>query len=299
MFKTIPKKFDNRQVEIMGKQIKVITNCCNRTEMSCCGGGGGGGCCMSMFLHLTNVCNSSCSFCIADKNKSEISNFKKLESTISELVQKQVISKIVLTGGEPLLHSNFPYFLKMLDKVDLMWYSLNTNGTLLNKYIYQINDSKLKHINISIHHHDDKINKSIMGKCCTWEEIGNLNNSFNKNIEVRAACTISKELNTESEIMKYIETAKAHGLNNVIFRNEYRGFDKNLSSFKKIWEKLYTADICNCGYKLINGINAEFRQSNIKLKQAISEANTYFRDFIYKDDDMLSGSWEYGFQNIG
>jgi hypothetical protein len=65
-----------------------------------------------------------------------------------------------------------------------------------------------------------------------------------------------------------------------------------------MWGKLFTADICNCGVKMIDGVNAEYRESNIALKQAICDDNTYFRDFIYKDDDMLSGSWQYGSQVI-
>lgn len=282
--------------KLFGQDIKIIKNCCNRLDMSCCGGGSS--CCKSMFLHITNICNSVCNFCIASKTKSEIKNFDKLTSIIDELVSNEVISKIVLTGGEPLMHTNFPWFLNTLDTYNLRYYSLNTNGTLLNKYMNQINESKLQHINISIHHFDDAENKKIMGKCLTWGDIGSLRKGFSDNIELRAACTITADMNTEENIMKYIENAKHYGIDNVIFRNEYKGFDKNLSAFKKIWKSLFTADICNCGYKLVKGVNAEYRESNVKLKQRICDANLYFRDFIYKDDDMLSGSWEYGSQNI-
>jgi molybdenum cofactor biosynthesis enzyme MoaA len=261
--------------------------------MSCCGDGSS--CCKSLFLHITSVCNANCSFCIAEKGKREIEDFNKLERVITELVENKVISKVVLTGGEPTLHTRFTDFLTLLDKFELKYYSLNTNGILLHKFIEPIKNSRLKHINISMHHFDDIINKKIMGNCLTFNEIKQLRKDLPESIELRLACTITKHLHTERDIMNYINSAKDIGVNNVIFRNEYRE-SKYLGDFKKIWKEFFTADICKCGYKLINGINSEYRESNIELKQAICDANLYVRDFIYKDDDKLSGSWEYNSQ---
>jgi len=287
-------KFDYAIKRLFGKDVKIIQNCCNRTDMSCCGGGGG--CCKSLFLNVTNLCNANCYFCIAPKGRREISDFKKLEHVINELVSSKTISKVVLTGGEPLLHSKFVDFLTLLDKFELQYYSLNTNGTLLEKFADEIINSNLKHINISIHHYDDEINKEIMGNCLTYSQIENLRTILPSKIDIRLACTITKYLHKEQDIMSYINKAKSIGVNNVIFRNEYKGFDKYLTDFKNIWGKLYRADICNCGYKLINGVNSEYRESNIKLKQSICDKNLYIRDFIYNDDDMLGGSWNYGSQ---
>ena len=294
MFKTIPKKIDYSIHKLFNKDVKIIQNCCNRTDMSCCGGGGS--CCKSLFINVNNICNANCYFCIAAKGKREVKDFVKLEKVISELVNKKIISKVVLTGGEPTLHSYFVEFLNLLDKFDLRYYSLNTNGILLNKFIEQIANSKLKHINISVHHHEDSVNKEIMGNCLTFNEIEELRKLLSKEIEIRLACTITKYLYSESDILNYINKAKSIGVNNVIFRNEYKGFNKYLEEFRKIWVNLYTADICNCGYKFINGVNAEYRESNVKLKQKICDKNLYFRDFIYNDDDTLGGSWNYGSQ---
>jgi MoaA/NifB/PqqE/SkfB family radical SAM enzyme len=213
-------------------------------------------------------------------------------------VTNKAISKAVLTGGEPLLHPRFDDFLDLLDGYPLDWYSLNTNGTLLSKVVDKINGSKLRHINISLHHFSDDTNRKIMGNCLTFDDVRRLRSTIRDDIEIRLACTITRYLHTEEDIMKYIACAKETGVNNVIFRNEYRGFDKYLSDFRRIWGKLFTADICNCGVKWINGVNAEYRESNVMLKQAICDADLYVRDFIYKDDDLLGGSWEYGSQVI-
>lgn len=293
MFKSIPNEFDYTIKRIFGKDVKVIANCCNRIDMGC-----GSGCCRSMFLHVNSYCNSNCFFCIAEKGKREISDFGKLERTVEELVSQKVISKVVLTGGEPLMHPRFKDFLTILDKADLVWYSLNTNGLLLDKFKEEINESKLKHINISAHHYNDSVNKKIMQNCLTFDQVERLRNQISSDKEIRLACTITKYLYKEADILAYINKAKSIGVNNVIFRNEYKGLNKYLAAFQKIWGNLFTADICNCGYKMINGVHSEYRESNIKLKQMICDANTYFRDFIYKDDDVLSGSWEYGSQII-
>jgi organic radical activating enzyme len=296
MFSSLPKKFDYTVKKIFGKDIKIIQNCCNRLDMSCCGGGSS--CCKSLFLHVNSYCNANCYFCITDKTYNEINDFVKLKKVIHELVNKEIVSKVVLTGGEPLLHPKFNRFIDILDKVNLRYYSLNTNGILLYKFIDKINESNLKHINISMHHHDDSINKIIMKNCLTYEQVRNIRNEIKSDIEIRIACTITEFLYTEKDIMAYIENARKNNINNVIFRSEYKGFDKRLHSFKKIWGDLFAADICNCGYKFIDGVNAEYRESNINLKQDICDSDLYYRDFIYKDDDMLSGSWKYNSQNI-
>jgi organic radical activating enzyme len=298
MFEKVPNKFNYTMNRLFGRDVKVITHCCNRVDMSCCGGGGGGGCCNSLFLHTNSYCNSNCYFCIAEHKQTEIKDFTKLTAVIHELVDKKVISKVVLTGGEPLMHPRFTDFLELLDKVELEWYSLNTNGTLLHKHIDTVNASNLKHINISLHHYNDDKNREIMGRCLSFKEVEELRKNISDKIELRMACTITEHCHTENDIMAYITKVKSCGINNVIFRNEYRGYNKHLAAFQKIWGNLFTADICNCGYKLINGVNSEYRESNVKLKQAICDANAYFRDFIYKDDDVLSGSWEYGSQVI-
>lgn len=299
MFKKLPEKFDFVIKELFGKNIKVIQGCCNRLDMSCCGGGSS--CCKSLFLHVNNYCNANCYFCCANltkKDNREITDFPKLQRVIVELIKNNVISKIVLTGGEPLMHPNFTEFLDLLDRHELKYYSLNTNGILLPNFIQEINNSKLKHINISMHHYTDTINQKIMKKCLQYNDIKQLRKKISENIEIRLACTITKHLYTEADIEKYINKAKSIGVNNVIFRNEYSGFDKYLAAFQKIWGNLFTADICNCGYKLINGVNAEYRESDVRLKEKICKANLYIRDFIYKDDDVLGGSWEYGSQQI-
>jgi organic radical activating enzyme len=300
MFKNLQENFNYTVKRLFGKDIKIIKGACNRTDMSCCGGGGPKGepCCKSIFLHVNNYCNSNCFFCVAEKGNREISNFDKLQHVIKELVDNEVASKVVLTGGEPLLHPQFTRFLDILDTYDIMYYSLNTNGTLLPTFIDEIKRSKLKHINISIHHYNDKLNKLIMGNCLTFEDIKDLRKKIPESIEIRLACTITQYLHSEEDIVKYIEAAKNIGVNNVIFRNEYSGFNRYLAAFQKMWGLLYTADICNCGYKLIKGVNAEYRESNTKLKQAICDADLYIRDFIYKDDDILGGSWEYDSQVI-
>jgi organic radical activating enzyme len=297
MFDGVPNKFNYTIKRIFGKDIKIITHCCNRVEMGCCGGGGGG-CRNSIFIHTNSYCNSNCFFCITERKQAEIKDFEKLSRVISELVDKKAISKAVLTGGEPLMHPRFSDFLSLLDGFPLEWYSLNTNGTLIDGHIDSINSSNLRHINISLHHFDDSQNREIMGRCLTFDDVSKIRRKISDNIEIRMACTITEHCHTEAHIMAYIERVKKCGIDNVIFRNEYRGYNRYLAAFRKIWSNLFTADICNCGYKLIDGVNSEYRESNVKLKQAICDANSYFRDFIYKDDDMLSGSWEYGSQVI-
>ncbi|MBV5347861.1 radical SAM protein, partial [bacterium] len=256
-----------------------------RKSMQSCGS--------TMFLNVTNECNLGCYFCIADRDKQMISDFGKLDSSLSELISQGVIDKVVLTGGEPLMHPKFSTFLNMLDEFPLQHYSLNTNGTLLPYHLDAINASELKHINISMHHFTDAVNRKIMGRgCLQLATIPKLRKEISANIEIRLAATITQHLHTEEDILAYTKMAKSLGIDSVIFRNEYKGFDRHLTAFQRIWGDMFTADICNCAVKIINGVRADYRESNVRLKQAICEAGLYFRDFIYQANDTLGGSWE-------
>jgi hypothetical protein len=137
-----------------------------------------------------------------------------------------------------------------------------------------------------------------MQRALSIKEITQLRKRISDNIELRLSCTITGEMNSFKDIEKYIEQAKKTEINNVIFRSEYFSKNQNLDVYRSLWGKQFTADICSCGHLKMNGVDADFRESDIRLKQNICDHNLYFRDFIYKTDDKLSGSWEFGSQNI-
>ncbi len=73
------------------------------------------------------------------------------------LVKTAGITKLRLTGGEPLLYRDLENFLDFLQKLPLKDKSLTTNAFLLEKYLSPLWDSGFRRINISLDSLDEKI----------------------------------------------------------------------------------------------------------------------------------------------
>lgn len=115
----------------------------------------------SIMAFLPNICNSACEFCSVNPlvgkstklKKNYISNFENL------IIQAKSIgfNEVRLTGGEPLIFTNFSELIKILKKHQFK-YTLLTNGQNLEQHLEVISDYPPKKISISFHsleHYED------------------------------------------------------------------------------------------------------------------------------------------------
>ncbi len=99
-------------------------------------------------LVLTNKCNLNCSFCYQDKQSYEKN--MKTNDWLNLINQLPAYSRITLTGGEPLVYSDFKnIFTEVATKFDC---NIITNGLLLTKDIidYILSFEKFKVLSISV-----------------------------------------------------------------------------------------------------------------------------------------------------
>ncbi len=121
--------------------------------------------------HITERCNLSCKHCYQDTRflKKEISadNFIVILDKFIEQIKKWKLKKtrISITGGEPLIRSDFFYLIeKIYENKSLFLYGILTNGTFLNeKNIKKLENLGLGYVQISLEGME-KINDSIRGK---------------------------------------------------------------------------------------------------------------------------------------
>ena len=104
-------------------------------------------------ISLTERCNLRCSYCMPAEGiplspKSHIMSFDEIESIAKTFVQHGV-SKIRLTGGEPLIRKDFPVILKMLSQLPAEL-TLTTNGVIVDRYLDDFKDCNLTKINLSL-----------------------------------------------------------------------------------------------------------------------------------------------------
>jgi len=96
--------------------------------------------------------------------RKELLNFEEI-ARLAKIFAKLGVTKIRLTGGEPLLRTGLPDLVKMLSSIpgieDL---ALTTNGFLLDKHAQELKEAGLNRITISMDSLDDAVFQQMNGR---------------------------------------------------------------------------------------------------------------------------------------
>lgn len=110
-------------------------------------------------LSLTDRCNLKCMYCVTeDENDGHLVKLEQSELLTYEELLRVVrvavgmgISKLRLTGGEPLVRHNIMHFIDQLNGIDgLDDIRITTNGVLLEKYARSLINAGVTRVNISL-----------------------------------------------------------------------------------------------------------------------------------------------------
>ena len=106
-------------------------------------------------ISVTDRCNLRCVYCMPPegvpcRSHEEILRYEEIE-LIVQAAASLGISKVRLTGGEPLVRLGFVELVRMLARIpgidDL---AMTTNGTLLARYAVELAQAGLKRVNVSL-----------------------------------------------------------------------------------------------------------------------------------------------------
>lgn len=106
-------------------------------------------------ISVTDRCNLRCRYCMPEQGlpltpHEEVLTYEEI-LRIVRVFTKEGISKIRLTGGEPLVRKGIVDFLSRLSEIEeIRDLSLTTNGLLLKDYAMDLKRAGLKRINISL-----------------------------------------------------------------------------------------------------------------------------------------------------
>jgi GTP 3',8-cyclase len=106
-------------------------------------------------LSITDRCNLRCTYCmppegVAPRSHDEILSYEEL-AAFARVAAGCGISKVRITGGEPLVRHGCADFVGMLRRTsDIRDVSLTTNGTLLPRYAGDLRRAGLDRVNISL-----------------------------------------------------------------------------------------------------------------------------------------------------
>jgi len=106
-------------------------------------------------ISVTDRCNLRCRYCLPEKGisllpRNQVLSFEEF-ATIAEVAAELGITKIRLTGGEPLVREDLPKLVEMLSKIEAINdLSLTTNGVLLSRCANELKQAGLTRVNISL-----------------------------------------------------------------------------------------------------------------------------------------------------
>jgi len=106
-------------------------------------------------ISVTDRCNLRCTYCMPEEGiellkHSDILSFEEI-ADFTRLAVTNGITKVRLTGGEPLVRKNIVELVSMLSTIEgLEDLSMTTNGVLLSDYACDLKKAGLNRINISL-----------------------------------------------------------------------------------------------------------------------------------------------------
>lgn len=134
-----------------------------------------GRCITYLRISVTDRCNLRCCYCMPQEGIKLISHenilsFDEIAETVREAV-KLGVTKIKITGGEPLVRKGITGLVNMLAQIDgITDLGMTTNGTLLDKYAFALKSAGLHRLNISLDAIDPERYRSIT-RCSNIEDV--------------------------------------------------------------------------------------------------------------------------------
>lgn len=163
-------------------------------------------------LAVTDRCNLRCRYCMPEDGlkllrHEEILSYEEIMRFLKVCVQAG-ISKVRLTGGEPLVRKELDYLIgemaKLRPSLDI---SLTTNGLLLPQQAEQLAAAGLKRVNISIDALDPETYRHITRVGTLFHALAGVEAAFEAGLEpVKINVVVLKHLNEELE--GFVELAR-------------------------------------------------------------------------------------------
>lgn len=160
-------------------------------------------------ISITDRCNFRCSYCmppegVALTGHSEILSYEELLRVIT-IVADHGISKIRLTGGEPLVRKGLVEFIRNIRKIKAIKdLSITTNGSLLAGMAHELKDAGLDRVNISIDTVNEKRFNSITGGGRLDEVLNGIKSAVDAGLTPVKLNVVVTEMLLKSDILYFI-----------------------------------------------------------------------------------------------
>ena len=198
-------------------------------------------------ISLTERCNLRCSYCMPLEGV-QLSPAKHLMNaneiySIAKIFVNLGVTKIRLTGGEPLVRKDFPRILERLSSLNVHL-SITTNAVSIDRYLIQLKKAQVETINVSLDTLDADKYQKITFRNYFNRVYQNILTLIAEGFKVKINAVLMRGIN-EDEILSFIKFTKNLP---VVFRFiEFMPFNGNqwrrekIISFNEIMRKIKKA----------------------------------------------------------
>ncbi len=185
-------------------------------------------------ISLTERCNLRCTYCMPAEGiplvpRSHIMTYDEIYK-IAKTFTDNGVTKIRLTGGEPLIRKDIPVILEKLASLPVE-IAITTNGITIDRHIEALKKYNIKNINVSLDTLDEVKFKEITRRNQFEKVYQNILLLVENGFNVKINAVLIKDFN-ENEIINFIELTKNLPIS---FRFiEFMPFDGNKWDLKKM-----------------------------------------------------------------
>lgn len=164
-----------------------------------------------MRISVTDRCNLRCKYCMPDGITSIPMEELLTYEEILQIVKAAAglgITKIKLTGGEPLVRKDVAALVRMLYTVPgVEEITMTTNGVLLMEHLDELIDSGIRAINVSIDTLDEKKYEQITGKNELSNILTAVRECIQRGIRIKINTVLLSET-SEEELFRILQLAQ-------------------------------------------------------------------------------------------
>jgi len=232
-------------------------------------------------ISLTELCNLRCTYCMPAEGiqlspKSHIMNFDEIY-TIAKTFVDNGVTKIRLTGGEPLVRKDVPIILKRLASLPVEL-AISTNAVTVDRFIDTFKSCGIQNINVSL----DSLNAHKFNQITRRNDF----DKVYKNIQLLIAEGFNVKLNAvlikgfnDNEIIDFIKLTKTLPVS--VRFIEFMPFDGNKWNKEKMMSYAEVMAL----------VNAKFKHDKVqRIKDAPNDTSKNYKIEGYKGSFAIISS---------
>jgi cyclic pyranopterin phosphate synthase len=166
----------------------------------------------SLRISIVDKCDLRCTYCMPEDahflKREELMTREEIRTLATLFVQRYGVTKVRLTGGEPLLRPDVVDIVRDMVAlgVDL---GMTTNALSLGKFLGPLHDAGLRSVNISLDTFDAERFKKIARRDGHQRVLDNIHAALEKGWRVKVNMVVMRGVN-DDEILRFVELTQRH-----------------------------------------------------------------------------------------